>query len=1149
MKTIYSLLFLIAVQSNLNAQNRISINRPTITPVSSNASAMEKYVTYPVDHNIGIPNIDIPLYEIKIGDILLPISISYHSAGLKPKQQSGRVGTGWTLKAEPSIMRNILGTADDAIYPRHHSGIMNSLDRPSLPGSGIEQSREKARLIIDKVWDGESDRYVYNLATAGGTCFVGSPVSGPSINLISHPRNNDVITAYKSSKITSFAIKDPKGIVYKFGNTANSEEKSGDDVTRWMCDTISSLKTKAIIKFDYTSRKELNPALYYGMDNMLIIEDSVKNYISSTPETMLTLQTGSRNQYYRLLSNTQKESILSPNYYLPSSLYSGPNELSVSSLKTIIFGQNQVNFYYNDNGLSFITINDASGKIIRSIKFFISKYNSATELTKLDSIKVFATGCESKTYSFQYYNESVVPSISTRTLDHWGFANGRDYDKYLDGHVITVPSIKTKTYFHNSSVTTLAYHQINGVNREPDVTYTLAGVLRQITNPEGVQTQFSYSGNNAAFIMYYRGSEYEKYRHYLYPVGGLKVDRISTIDPKTYSHTYRDFKYGLKESETSGLADVIWGGGAIKHLVTDRDYCVQSIQILGDRYGSISKTSRIRTWSSMPISDITFSNGSSVMYNTVMETRGSLQDANIFKTAYHYKVDYHPHSDILLWDFYNSPNPKLLDLDYNYNTRQQQVVRKYIIRPYDPTDTFWDSDNKVGHLQKIEHYRGDTLASATNYHHDYKFETVGDTRGINVYRPYRLESFTPSSDDAYGETNKKKLDKYREEILGDTYWQTASAMWKPLIKETTTEYNFQNGIKSEISTSKAFEYATYNVNPATVSVQSSDKRLITNTYNYLNDSKDVLSYHNKTLGQHSQEFKIEFTEGVRPNKVKSKTNFATEFEDELIYHEYDSYGNIAWFTGRDGINTCYIWGYDNQHILAQIVNVTYPDLLAALQKDRTWLKDLGNLTEPTEIQLKILNDLRDVLKASQVTTYTYKPLCGVTSVCDPASRTTYYIHDYYGRLTESYRIENGQKIILIQHAYNFSGKDASSNSGNPASEFVGVEILNSLESSFIYRTGNNEHWVAAIHGGSGSYKAEWSIGIVTNGSYNITQTRTYTYSENTVTRSGANMIVPDIPSNATGRIYCRITDLVTGISQEDIGYFYASPGGLPHPEI
>ena len=77
--------------------NTIPLDVPQVVPVSPTVTAMEKYQSYPVSHCTGIPDITIPLYEIVAGEITIPVTLSYHSSGLKPKESSGIAGTGWML--------------------------------------------------------------------------------------------------------------------------------------------------------------------------------------------------------------------------------------------------------------------------------------------------------------------------------------------------------------------------------------------------------------------------------------------------------------------------------------------------------------------------------------------------------------------------------------------------------------------------------------------------------------------------------------------------------------------------------------------------------------------------------------------------------------------------------------------------------------------------------------------------------------------------------------------------------------------------------------------------------------------------------------------------------------------------------------------
>ena len=81
-------------------------------PPSPQAAALARYAEYPVSHTTGIPDITIPIYEIKLGDFILPISISYHASGARPDEIPTCVGLGWTLNAGGAITRTIIGGPD-----------------------------------------------------------------------------------------------------------------------------------------------------------------------------------------------------------------------------------------------------------------------------------------------------------------------------------------------------------------------------------------------------------------------------------------------------------------------------------------------------------------------------------------------------------------------------------------------------------------------------------------------------------------------------------------------------------------------------------------------------------------------------------------------------------------------------------------------------------------------------------------------------------------------------------------------------------------------------------------------------------------------------------------------------------------------------
>jgi len=90
---------------------------PQITPPSPTAAALGKYTEIPVSPYTGVPNISIPLYEIKVRDITVPISLSYHAGGNRVEEEASWVGLGWSLNAGGVLGRSVRGKDDLIYYP------------------------------------------------------------------------------------------------------------------------------------------------------------------------------------------------------------------------------------------------------------------------------------------------------------------------------------------------------------------------------------------------------------------------------------------------------------------------------------------------------------------------------------------------------------------------------------------------------------------------------------------------------------------------------------------------------------------------------------------------------------------------------------------------------------------------------------------------------------------------------------------------------------------------------------------------------------------------------------------------------------------------------------------------------------------------
>lgn len=133
-------------------------------------------------------------------------------------------------------------------------------------------------------------------------------------------------------------------------------------------------------------------------------------------------------------------------------------------------------------------------------------------------------------------------------------------------------------------------------------------------------------------------------------------------------------------------------------------------------------------------------------------------------------------------------------------------------------------------------------------------------------------------------------------------------------------------------------------------------------------------------------------------------------ESRLVFHAHDSNGNPLEVSMPGGPRTSYIWGYDQQYPVAKIENATRTQVESTLGVSPGYHTGSGglNLTQG--------NTLRNGLPDSMVTTYTYDPLVGVTSVTDPKGNVTYYGYDAYKRLEF---VKDADGYLVQEYKYNY----------------------------------------------------------------------------------------------------------------------------------
>lgn len=197
----------------------------------------------------------------------------------------------------------------------------------------------------------------------------------------------------------------------------------------------------------------------------------------------------------------------------------------------------------------------------------------------------------------------------------------------------------------------------------------------------------------------------------------------------------------------------------------------------------------------------------------------------------------------------------------------------------------------------------------------------------------------------------------------------------------------------------------------------------------------------------------------------ANATLASAFVPALSLPVYDDKGNIQQQQKPGGPPSSYIWGYNKQYPIAQVTNASVNDvfvenfeegagnsafgdaktgnysstsgiskLLTSLdpgsyvlsywsKATTTWVfNSVPVIVSGTNYTINLsghIDDIRFHPKGAQMTTYTYAPLIGQTSLTDTRNDITYFKHDASGRLKT---VKDRDGFIVKAYCYNYQGQ-------------------------------------------------------------------------------------------------------------------------------
>ncbi len=970
--------------------------KETIGP-SPQSAAFTRYGEYPVSYNTGLVNTNVPLYTVKSGNLSLPIDISFHASGRMANETNGVLGMRWVLNAGGVITRTVRGYADEwndltpyTANPSHtpdYDELRRSCKEGFLPWENYNPSYTKT--------DSEFDEFSYILPTGKSGRFIIKNENGIK-RAVQIPYEALKIELVKDNSYYGYfgaiTITDVDGTVYYYGNGTvfdsnyceyNTESPVGVPgaiPTGWYLKSIVSADKKDTIEFNYLN---VRVSKLEGRET-IITSDRIRDYTTA----------------YAVLYPEDNFGAYLSNYLfgLPREVQNGfYSVMTTPTLSSIKFKDGELNFNYTGQSnidktiLQNITL---SGTVNRKFKFNQELDLNEKELRYLKSLEIVSisgnTEKVEERYSFDYYKPSLTYStyflgVSSDKKDWWGYYNG--------GSGELLPHKSIDFVRNDGDMFQTVYRDIGSYNatRNPDAESIQLGMLKSITYPTGGKTEFEYENN------YFKDGAIIK-------IGpGLRIKRVTNI-PIVGNAMIKNYTYGNNEDGTGYINNALQ---ANKNTIQESGMFIYWDYLAGESSTSFFDYTgyRIRTYSSDPLINVGDFGGNIVRYNLIteyLEEAGSNERKN-GKTIYQYSDKVFETKQFVISDKqYYIDYPKVFS-EVNHLWQGGKLLYKtsYLKKNgiFLPTlkESYNYTDSQFEEVWDMPTYRHvnfsvdrSELGPNTVTSFQYTTEKNYHTNNCSVYG-YGYRKFVSGSE----KISSKTIEHFDGAGISTTINYFYDSQYDQLKKETTTR---SDGKQTRLEYDYPFDNTSLAVNTKMVGLNMLSTPLLKSHY---------------VNGVFTQSQKTNYTEYypdvIRPNTEYYKKSGAVE-EPVILYNNYDSKGNPTEIQMANGIQVAYLWGYNQTLPVAKVENATQAQL-AALSLNMTLIADNGTSDSAMRAELQ---KIRTGLSNAMVTTYTYTPLLGITSITDPKGDTVYYSYDGLGRLDI---VKDAQGNILSKNEY------------------------------------------------------------------------------------------------------------------------------------
>ncbi len=464
-----------------------------VIPPSPNAASLGKFGGVNVGKNTGTINFLVPIYDVSIKNVTVPVSLSYSSGGMKVDELPTVLGTSWNLNAGGVINRTVAGAPDESsVWVDPPTGF------PNVSQATLDFYLKTISKSTSEDW--RHDIFKFNFGGFSGSFILDKE---RNVQLLEHSDLSITKSLSVSGKL-NFIATDGKGTKYYFGfddaieQTKNNKSSCQSDVgeyayttTAWYLSRIENTNGEWV-NFSYEAEA---------------FKTMVMNGISQSMTKGNNSQVGECGNCAALFNSF---STCTSSYNLKTVRLLA---ISSSSGVYITFGYELTSVYQDGFTLcNKIWINRDNGSIINGYDLLYQTRAPTTTSSNIyadNSPRKFLIGVNKlasdgsiaplSQYKFNYYNLNNLPSRFSYAQDHWGFFNG----KTTNVNFLALPEAAYQVTFPDATA-----------NRNADENFVINGSLSKIEYPTGGFDELTYESNKIGANV----------------TGGLRIRQIKTFD-------------------------------------------------------------------------------------------------------------------------------------------------------------------------------------------------------------------------------------------------------------------------------------------------------------------------------------------------------------------------------------------------------------------------------------------------------------------------------------------------------------------------------------------------------------------------------------------------------------------------------------------